>query len=464
MKEKLYRISPVWIKIILFNIKSYLNIRNRYSKNYFKYLEEYSKLWKSSKEEVLDYQKEQLSLFLKECLIYVPFYKDKFDFLGINLEQIDENPLEVIKNFPLLTKEERKTKVSLLVNTNINRPTIEISLTSGTSGAPTINYLDKESIERSFALWTRFHNNIGLKGREFKKVRFSGRLIINPKTIKPPFWIYNIFDKQLFMSSYHLKDENLFHYVNKLNSFKPDLIDGYPSALYIVSMYINNNNISLNFVPKAIATTAETLFDYQRFEIEKAFACKVFNQYASSEGVPPITECINGRLHINEDTGFFEFLNTENLPAKPGEIAKLVVTSFRNWKTPLLRYNIQDSVLLPLTQEKCECGCNMPYVDTIVGREDDILWTREKGFVGRMHTAYNGLIGIKKSQIIQVSEGEIIVNQSVDEKYNDTINKQLIANLRDRLGENVSIKINILSDVPNGPNGKFNAVIRKFKI
>jgi len=36
-------------------------------------------------------------------------------------------------------------------------------------------------------------------------------------------------------------------------------------------------------------------------------------------------------LHVNEDSGVFEFLNKNNSPAAPGEIARMVVTSFRNY-------------------------------------------------------------------------------------------------------------------------------------
>ena len=59
----------------------------------------------------------------------------------------------------------------------------------------------------------------------------------------------------------------------------------------------------------AITTTAETLYDYQRSIIQEFFQCKVYNQYASSEGSPFITECKSGSLHVNMDSGIFEFLN-----------------------------------------------------------------------------------------------------------------------------------------------------------
>src|SRR5690606_23504378 len=159
-----------------------------------------------------------------------------------------------------------------------------------------------ESIERAFALWKRFHWTIGID-KTMKNVRFSGRIIVDPYTVRKPIWVYNFFEKQLMMSSYHLKTENVMYNIDKLNTFRPLFIDGYPSAIYILAQYINKNKITLAFCPKAIATTAETLYDYQREEIERAFKANVFNQYASSEGAPFITECRHGQLHLNLDSG-----------------------------------------------------------------------------------------------------------------------------------------------------------------
>ncbi|WP_107040042.1 phenylacetate--CoA ligase family protein [Brumimicrobium mesophilum] len=463
IKDKVYRFSPLFIKTVLLNLVALKNNKNRFSKPYYGYLEEYQALWKLERIDILEYQSKMLIKLLKECYEYVPYYKKDFLNKNISLDDIDNDPYMVLSKLNILGKQDRKRKAEELVNNHPNRKVSEIGFTSGTSGAPTKTYLDEESTNRSFALWTRFHKNIDIK-RGDKNIRFSGRLIVNPERTKPPFWMYNIVEKQLFMSTYHLRKENIKDYIKKLNKFKPILIDGYPSALYIIAQQINSNSIKLNFTPKALVVTAETLYDYQREEIENAFNCKVYNQYASSEGSPPITECQFGRLHVNEDSGVFEFLNSKNEKAKPGEIAKMVVTSFRNWKTPLVRYDIEDTVLLPEIQQTCECGCKMFYVDKIIGREDDVLWTEEKGYVGRMDTAYKGLNGIIKSQLVQKSKNLLIVNQIIDENYSTKMNQLFINNLKDRLGRNIEIRINIVKDIPLGANGKFDAVKREFKI
>ncbi|WP_299179768.1 hypothetical protein [uncultured Aquimarina sp.] len=462
LQEKIYNNLPYPFKFILLNIKAFQNSKQRYTKEFDAFLKEYVDLWNADSKTIDAYQKSRLVLLLSEAFQYSDWYSEKMKELGITLKDIEENPYSTLKQMPILTKAERKKNPDVLVNKSRN--TDGVGYTSGTSGAPTINYLDKESINRSFALWRRFHKAISLETKRVKQVRFSGRLIVKPDSKKPPFWVYNYFENQLLMSTYHLTDDNLGHYVKKLNRFKPILLDGYPSAIYIISRFINKNNLTLNFTPKAIAVTAETLYDYQRLEIEKAFNCHVYNQYASSEGSPFITECTQGNLHLNTDSGIFEFINNKGEKAKAGEVAQLVVTSFTNLKTPLIRYNIEDTVLLSEAGKTCDCGCLMPMIEKLTGREDDILWTKEKGYVGRMDTAYKGLEGIVKSQIVQESPNEIIVNLIADEKFDDHMRQKLIYNMKDRLGETINYQIHVVEDIPLGPNGKFDAVKRNFTI
>ena len=461
LKETIYSKLPYPFKFVLLNIKGYLNTRQRYNKEFEKFFEEHNTLWNSDIETVLQFQKKRLIILLSEACKYSQWYGSIMKDLGIKIQDIKQDPFLVLKKMPILEKTERTNHVDSIVNTS--RETAVVGHTSGTTGTPTIDYIDVESINISFAIWKRFHQTIGVRPQD-KQVRFSGRFIVEANTKKPPFWVYNYSEKQLFMSTYHLTYNNLIHYVNRLIKFKPELMDGYPSAFYILSKYINDNNIILNFSPKAIVVTAETLYDYQRFEIEKAFNCHVYNQYASHEGSPFITECVKGNLHLNIDSGVFEFMNLKGKIAKPGEIAKLIVTSFINYKTPLIRYSIEDMVLLSKENESCDCGCEMPIIEKIIGREDDLLWTKEKGFVVRLSTAFKGIVGIDKAQVVQETPGIVNINLMTNNNFNKKMEALLIGKMKDRLGENISYKINFVDDIPLGPNGKFDSVKRNFKL
>jgi phenylacetate-CoA ligase len=81
-----------------------------------------------------------------------------------------------------------------------------------------------------------------------------------------------------------------------------------------------------------------------------------------------------------------------------------------------------------------------------------------------MDTAYKGLDGIEKSQILQVSEDEFVVKIVVNPDYNAAIKKKFDKNLRERLGDNITINFETVKDIPLSANGKFRAVVRLFKL
>ena len=459
--DKVYRASPYFFKVCFLNIIGYLNRSKRYTQSFEKYLTEYKTLWKSDLNTLEDYREAQLEKLLLECFNHSKWYRNKMLEIGITDCMIKKKPMETLKSIPILTKKERKENT--LEIENHSRKTISSGYSSGTSGSPTLNFLDKESTERSFALWKRFHWTIGLK-KDDRHIRLSGRILIDPDKTSSPFWIFNRSENQLLMSVYHMTEINLKFYISKIDSFKPIYLDGYPSAIYILAHYINENNITLKHRIRAIAVTAETLYEHQRIAIQKAFNCPVYNQYASSEGSPFITECKHGKLHINTDSGIFEILDDKNQEVKPGEIGRLVVTSFRNLKTPLLRYDIGDKVLKSHAESACECLCKMPTVQNILGRDDDVLWTHEKGYVGRMGTAYKGLEGIIKSQILQQTPQLIVVNMIINNDFKSSTKEEFIRNLKDRLGNKIHVQIKFVDEIPLGPNGKFVAVKRNFNL
>ena len=462
----LYLNSPAFIKDMVLSGMLLMQNRIRYGKFYKKYLAIYAANKTKGETEIRAYQLIELKKILIEAATYSPYYQQQFSSIGLTIDQIQKATTvdALIAQLPVLPKATLKS--SNLQIRNTNRPEDYINHTSGTSGSPTVIAYDAESFQIGFALWRRFHDWIELP-EKFKSVRLSGKILMPPTQQKPPFWVYNAPAQQLFMSVYHLTAENLPAYIDKLNAFKPDFIDAYPSAIYLIAQYINNHQIKLQFQLKAIATTAETLYAHYRVEIEKAFNCNVYNQYSSSEGGPFIVECPQHQLHLNLDSGVFEFLTSDGSNAKPGEMGELTVTSLRQWKTPLIRYRTGDWVRVSeksYSFQACACGCQMPVVEEIVGRQEDILYTKEKGFVGRMDPAYKGLEGIVKSKIIQHTEDQFEVLNVTDENYTAAMEEKFLRNLRDRLGEQVKIEIKNVTDIPLGASGKFKAVERKFEL
>lgn len=463
VKEKLFFRAPPWLKNLMLSTYGWLERRKRYGSFYRQNYQKLSLLMKATPEVVLAFHSDRLRELLYEAIMYSPWYSAVFQQHGVTADSIaNEPPLDILGRLPLLEKTMLKTRAEEVMSANPARQAVATVSTSGTSGSPMKVVFDAEGRQCTYAEWRRYHDWLGLP-EKFRSVRFSGRIIVAPATIEPPFWAHNWPDCQLFMSSYHLKNDYLPLYIEKLNAFQPALIDGYPSAVYILARYLLRTKTQLFFQPTAISLTAETLMEHQRKTIEEAFGCKVYNQYASSEGAPWIVECSQGNYHLWLDTGVFEFINRQELDSET-DIAELVVTSFRNFKTPLIRYRIGDYVQLYKWPIQCACGAPYPAIKGIIGRNDDILFTHEKGSVGRLDPAYKGVEGIQKSKIVQNSPEEVDVLLVPEDNFDDSQKALLIHNLKDRLGSKILINIKIIDDIPLGENGKLKSVERRFSL
>lgn len=456
---RLYLVAPAWMKDVAVSVVGVRNNRMRRGEHF---RERYQTLMSNttvSEEDLKAVQRTELLELLREVYEFSPYYRRVLqEAVGLPEEWIGRDPLEVVATLPLLEKSDLRESLRDIVSTDPRRKTATITYTSGTTGTPMAVEVDSESLQETFAEWERYYRWLGLPNR-FRSVRLSGRILVKPDATEPPFWVTNHASRQLFMSTYHLSPRNLPAYIEKLNQFQPQLIDGYPSAIYVLAKFINDTQSKIDFLPTAISTTAETLFDYQREEIERAFSCGVYNQYASSEGAPWIVQCSEGGYHLWTDTGVFEFLNTRE--AEDGRIvADLVVTSFRSRKTPLIRYNIGDTVSLLPSSASCSCGSAFPVIEGVTGREEDLLYTPERGYVGRLDTAYKGLHGIFRSKIVQTKDDHIDVYVVPTADYSADVAEHLRDNLLDRLG-NIGIDVFTVESIPLSSNGKFKAVERR---
>jgi phenylacetate-coenzyme A ligase PaaK-like adenylate-forming protein len=461
--ERWFYLAPSWLKNVMTSIYGLIERFRRYGPFYRKRYKSLTLLRESGPEAVLVYQGEQLRDLLAEAVEYSPWYRDAFKGCGVTAADLTtESLFDVLERLPLLEKSALKAHMPEITSENLARTAYATVSTSGTSGSPMQVVFDAEGRQATFAEWRRYHDWLGLP-KKFCSVRLSGRIIIDPAAMEPPFWVYNWTDKQLFMSTYHLKNGYLGAYIAKLNAFQPELIDGYPSAVYVLAKYLLQEHVKLNFVPVAISVTAETLMEHHRQTIEKAFGCKVYNQYASSEGAPWIVECSYGHSHLWLDTGVFEFLNPQPLDDDT-YMAELVVTSFRNFKTPLIRYRIGDYVQLFKCPPVCACGAPYPIIKGVIGRSDDILFTEDKGSVGRLDPAYKGVQGIRQSKIVQHDLGTLEVLLVPEDDFDDSQQILLLQNLRDRLGQSIEIKFTLLDSIPLGSAGKLRSVERRFSL
>lgn len=462
--EEVYSTSPIWFQNIMVSTRGFYykhyrtNIKDL--KTYFSFLIK-SQWWEP--EVFAEYQVKSLQNTLRTAFTQTNYYSRIQKELGCNVE--DFRNVEQLKKIPLLKKEMLRGAENDFYNKSFNLKKCTHIFTSGTTGSP-INILESsESFSHRMAFVSRLRNWAGLDDVFFpRRAQFTGRTIIPDNQIisKKVYWRYNQPGNSLLFSTTHISTDTIQAYCKALIDFRPDLIDGYPSALLVIVRLAKRLKLKLP-EPKAIIVTAETLLPEVKNELQEGFRTKVFNQYAASEPSCFWCECEYGNLHINPEYGITEILNERGENVKKGEQGEIVVTSFLNPVMPLIRYNLGDIATTYFNPSDCKCGRKMPIIERVDGRKDDILYTPERGYVGRLDPCFKGLGNIIEAQIIQKSLNNIIVDIVPDRDYKNEIGDELIRNLSKKLGKNIIIEIHLVNKIARGANGKFRSVISEVK-
>jgi phenylacetate-CoA ligase len=339
-----------------------------------------------------------------------------------------------------------------------------LSKTGGTTGKSLEVLLTHENMQESFAMLDDFRSRFGYKLGK-RTAWFSGKNLLSDKDVKKNrFWKSDYWYKVRYYSTFHIKEDYLKYYLENLIKFKPLYIVGFPSTILEIAKYGLKKGFEFPaHTVKAVFPKSETITFEMRKIIEAFFKTKMYDQYASAEGAPFIFECKNGNLHLELQSGVFEVLDEYDNPTKSG---RLVVTSFTTEGTPLIRYDIGDSITLEEEKKICSCGNNNPIVKAILGRIDDYVYSPEMGKInlGNVANTLKDTKGILKFQAVQEELSKIILNVVLDEYiYNESIEKKFVQNWRDMVGNEIELEIKYVSEIPVEESGKFRIVKNNIK-
>jgi phenylacetate-CoA ligase len=390
----------------------------------------------------------------------VPWYRNVVSSASIDARDITLENFSSV--FDVLSKDTLRDNTKEFISEDACIKKKVFINTSGTSGTPLRIAASAESIQYNYAFFSRVLGWAGVKLGD-RSATFAGRVFIPSRQKGPPYWRNNTSLNNILFSSYNISERTIPAYIEALSSFNPVYIDSYPSAIYEISKYINENMVAHAIRPMAIITSSETLHDYQRSSIEKAFECRVFDHLGSAEMVTLISQCEHGSYHVNPEYGLFEILNHDGRPVQAGSSGELVCTGFINMAMPLIRYSLGDTV--SLSESKCGCGRAFPVVNEITGRTDDLIIACDGSKVGRLDPIFKGVEqNIKEAQIVQKEIGKIVIN-IVPSGDQESVNaKQIVRELRRRTGECMDIRINYLESINKTKAGKFRSVISELDV
>jgi len=448
--EKIYYNCPVFIQNFAIGLLGYKLAKERFQQEGEEYLGLLDKIEGYSSEETKTYQEAQFVALAKHAINNTKFYQSWAKNNQIVADDIKS--IADLQKFPIVEKQTIRENPDSFRALNIPN---QFKLgTSGTTGTPLVVYTDKISRSKHYAFFTRLRANYGVKASS-RRCTLFGRIIMKADSSKPPFWRYDWFQKNLLMSSYHLKESNLRDYYNKLLSFMPEEIFAYPSSITPIAEFIVRERLPrINL--KLIMTTAENLSSYQRDIIGKAFDAPILNQYGCTEMVF-FSYGDDGDLHVALEHGYLEVVDKTGEIKSTG-VGEMVATGYINYSMPIIRYKVGDNISLKTNEDN-----GKQTITSVDGRVDDVLYRLDGTPVGRLDPVFKGRQGIKLAQIIQNEMGSVHVNIVSDASFNLEKENILMNEFTKRFGSGVHIKIIKCDDIAKAKNGKFKSVISLYK-
>jgi len=413
-----------------------------------------------NRQELAALQGEKLRSLLLHCIEHVNAYKE-YAFLK---DEILDNPFRALEKFPVLTKQAFMEKADQFIADGVDTSRLIANRTGGSTGEPVRFYLDRNTVEyyeaarwrglswwdinigdRSVMIWG---SPLELNQQEQRSYRLKERYLKN----------------RIMIPAYSLSPESIANYVKITNNYKPKYIYGYASALHIFAQLMINGGYRLNVQLKGVLSTAETLHDYQRQDIEKAFGCPVINEYGARDAGILAYECPLGGMHITAENAVMEIVDIKTGEILPyGNSGLVTVTDLNNYVMPRLRYQVGD--IAALSEDSCPCGISLPLLQSLSGREDDTFITKDGTFVhGHYfnHIARN-LSGISRFQVIQHDRDNLTLKVVPSTQFNENEMEVFKKGIYDKMGQ-VNLKIEYVDKISPSPSGKYRYAIREFPL
>lgn len=453
IQQKLYFSAPYSIKKVLSSLYGLKQARERYGVYYKTWMTLLKESQWFDNDRLREFQLVRTKKFLIHARENTAYYNHLFKEKNFNPDKISS--LDELRNLPLLKKSDiRKDTDSFLSGLN-NRKNVRWAHTSGTTGQALVFPLSVEAFQREHAFRHLHYSWSGVNAGE-KVAVCAGHPVTEINRNKPPFWTYDLYNKWLILSSYHLTRENLEYYIREISKYAPAIIKGYPSSIYLLALAHKHSSYKVS--PRAVYTASETLLAYQRQVIEESFNCKVYNWYGTSEMCVNIVECEQGKMHLKMEHSYVEIIREDGSAAGAGEEGKVVCTSFGNYALPFIRYDVGDVVKLS-REETCKCGRGGILVDEVLGRSEDYIITPDGRWVGRLDHIFKDSLAVSEAQIIQKTPDSIEIRMVISDDYDKKEEAEILEEARNRLGREIKIKINYVSEIKRTKNGKFKFIV-----
>lgn len=423
----------------------------RFGPGYAKDLSDYVARDRFDETAWLDWQQRRLRELLRLAVLQVPFYRSTWN--QAEKAAAMEGRLDAL---PLLEKEPIRRDPEAFVRQDMAKSRRLVFQTSGSTGTPIASIWTARELRNSLAL--REARSAGWAGVSFKLPRatFSGRMVEPQADSRGPYYRFNLAERQAYFSAFHLRPDTARFYVDALRRHRIQWMTGYAFSYYLLARFIIEQDLDVPPL-KAVITTSEKLTGEMRTLMERAYRCRVYEEYSTVENAVFASECEAGGLHVSPDAGVVEILRPDGSPCSPGEVGEVVATCLMRDYQPLIRFRLGD--LAQWDDRLCKCGRGMPLLREVTGRSEDAVVGPDGRQMVRFHGIFVEQPNVREGQIIQEELRRIRVKVVTTNGFGDADTEDIIRRVQQRLGVDVEVVVEPVSEIPRTKAGKFQAVV-----
>lgn len=413
-----------------------------------------------SAEQWREHQTTELRRLLTHAFETVPFYHRKYTAAGFGADDLRKFELTDLHRLPYLDKDElRRAGKSDLLSTK-REPGGQFYASSGSTGTPTSILFSQAFHQRwSAAFEARIRHWAGLD-RGMARGMIGGRRILQSAVAPPPYYRYNLFERQTYFSAYHISPATSPNYLKGIRDNKVDYMTGYAMSNYFLARMFDEQGLQAPEL-SAVVLSSEKLTPEMRDVFSRVYGCRAYDSYSGVEACGLISEHASGELLSSPDVAVLEFLREDGKDALPGESGEVICTGLLNFDQPLIRYRIGDVVRLA-DKRRSDAGLEMPVIDEIVGRVEDKVVGPDGREMVRFHGIFVNVPHLVSAQVIQEELDWLNILVVTEPDFGAAERETIEDRVRSQLGD-IRVTIEAVDEIPRNANGKVPAVISKLK-
>lgn len=401
----------------------------------------------------------------------VPFYKKKFDEMGLKPAHL--KTLKDMKLLPFTVKNDLRDNYPFGLFSTPMENIVRLHASSGTTGKNIVVAYTKRDIDTWAELMARTLTAAGIH---------KGDIVHNA-------YGYGLFTgglgahygaERIGASVIPISGGNTKRQIVIMKDFGPTAITATPSYTLHLAEVARDMGVdpSKDFKIRVGCFGAEPWSENMRQQIERIYNIDAVDIYGLSEIIGPgvSSECIEAKkgLHVNEDHFIPEIIDPDTGEPLPyGEKGELVFTSITKEAFPVIRYRTRD--ISRLNPDVCVCGRTFVRMDRVTGRTDDMLIIRGVNvFPSQIESALMQIDGLEPHYMLIVDrkdnldtlEVQVEVNEKIfsDEvKELEKIEKRVVHDIKEMFGVSCKCKL-VEPKTIQRSEGKAQRVIDKRKI